>query len=244
MKQLKLLLIMSALAGVATGVKANYVEFGPFLDTRYAANTYPALTAVIEDVDNDTVAVHLKIGAYVTNPDVTEFVTSWGFNLVDDSVSTSQFTLSSATVNPGGATLQNFSASFGDDAYPLVGNGNGGLQGKYDVMFKFQTGNSSPGRFTEAHTVTFTIDHSPAISATDFLSQSFVDGVDGTGYYSAAKVQGVATINSVKVVAAQFEYSSDTYIDPDNRAPDGGTTLILLGIGLFGLERVRKMVRA
>ena len=71
MKQLKLLLIMSALAGVATGVKANYVEFGPFLDTRYAANTYPALTAVIEDVDNDTVAVHLKIGAYVTNPDVT-----------------------------------------------------------------------------------------------------------------------------------------------------------------------------
>ena len=100
----------------------------------------------------------------------------------------------------------------------------GGDVGKgFDIMINFETANS--GRFQGTDLITFIFS-----SNTDTLTPADFDLVNPSGLYLAAHVQGIPNGESGAVTGVR---TGETTV------PDGGSTLILLGIGttLFAFVR-------
>jgi hypothetical protein len=140
----------------------------------------------------------------------SEFFGSLGFNFNPNK------TLSGVTQNGGAPAIVNWSLN-GEN---LQGGGNVGMG--FDVMINFETANGS--RFQGTDLINFIFSGTTPLVPTDF---NFFSAND---LQIAAHVQGIPNGPSGAVKGVQIG---------ETTVPDGGSTLILLGIGttLFALVR-------
>jgi len=172
MKKLALLLIGSALIGSASATVT--LDLGTNINGSVAGAGSPSwLTAQFETLSTGTVQLTM------TNNMTTAsggFVTSWLFN--SNKAITGFSNLSGPVAT---------SATYGSNAQTGANDIKGGL---YDVLFSFTSSNNAnrlSGQKSTIYTLTGT-----GLTENDFLSTSIAGGSNnpGSGYYTAAKIQG------------------------------------------------------
>ena len=181
-----------------------------FNDTPSPASTAPWLTATFTQNGSGVVNLALQSSLDVSS----EFFGSLGFNFNPEK---DPLTILSLQSQIGGSPAE---VSWSQNGENLEG---GGTEGKgFDVMIHFETANA--GRFDGTDLITF-IFSGTGITPADF------DFINADGLQIAAHIQGLPNGASG---AIKGEKTDDT-----TTVPDGGSTLLLLGIGttLFAFVR-------
>ena len=205
---------------VLVGLMALPVSAGPItfnLDVEFSGATAPAgsspwVTATFEDVVGG--GVQLTINAL--NLTGTEFISEFYFNL--DPAKNAALFLPGV---PGGGTQTDWnSISAGSNAFKADGDG----------FFDFVVDFPPPGdRFTAGETFIVNWGAGTGLTTADFNFASVDGPVGKTGFHAAAHVHGIG---------ADGAYSGWIGAGPAP-VPDGGATLVLLGLGLMGLSAWR-----
>jgi hypothetical protein len=200
-------------------------DFGQVSGDSAPSGTSPWLQAVFTDagMPADTVQLTLVAGNLANGA----YVSSWYFNF-------------DSTLNP---TALNFAVtgSSGSFTGPTVSTGANGFKagpdGKFDVLFAFDSTGSDSMHFTSGNSLTYTISGITGLSAEDFNWTSTSAG--GSGIFASA-----ADIPSI-------DGSCPAWINPsttsqilgnaeDQHVPDDASTIMLLGASLAGIEAFRR----
>ena len=130
-----------------------------------------------------------------------------------------KFTFENSTGGVAPANIQT-----GEDAFKADGDG------KYDILFDFQTSNLSPGRLGAGDTITYLISGITGLSSSDFVFLSTPAGGNGP-FDAAGHIQSIGTGGA----SGWVEPSMGAITQP---TPEPGSTAILgLAVGLMGLGR-------
>ena len=211
--------------GAATSIQFDFNH--EFSSGTPPAGTAPWLRAIFTDVGVDTVS--LKISAVNLSP--TEFVSGWYFNL-DPLMNANNLVFGGPAVNSGAVTSPGIQT--GKDKFKADGDG------KYDILFSFATSGGATERFTAGDSITFTLSGILGLTADDFNFLSAPAGGHGP-FISAAHVQGIGGGLSGWVDPILIIPPDDT-----DKVPDGGSTIVLLGVGMLLLgcgRRVQQLWR-
>jgi hypothetical protein len=176
MKKLALLVIGSALIGSASA--SVTLNLGTNINGSVAGAGSPSwLTAQFETLSTGTVQLTM------TNNMTTAsggFVTSWLFN---SNKAITGFSHLTSPVNGPVATGASYASNGNSGANDIKG-------GLYDVLFTFTNSNNA-NRFSGQKSTIYTLTGT-GLTENDFLSTSIAGGSNnpGSGYYTAAKIQG------------------------------------------------------
>jgi hypothetical protein len=187
--------------------------------------TAPWLRAIFSDVAPGSVSLTL-IGV---NLSATEFVGGWYFNL-DPQMDATQLQFSGPVVSNGAVAAPGIQT--GKDKFKADGDG------KYDILFSFDTSGDVSQRFTAADSITFTLSGIADLTVEDFNFLSAPAGGHGP-FISAAHVQGIGDGLSGWVDPVLVTPPDDIVTVPDN-----ASTILLLGLALSAVEVVRRKLPA
>jgi len=198
----------------AFGLSSVTYNFDQTLAGTPPSGPTPWLTAAFTDVTPGTVDVTLSALGLTES----EMVNQWFFNL-------------NPALNSSALSFTQTGSS-GSFASPAIGVGNDSFKapydGKYDIMFSFSPAAGS--QFSQGDSVTFSITGISGLTASDFLYQN----TPSSGHaplYAAANIQ---TVGQAVIV--------DSPPLLPLTVPDGGATVILLGLTLLSLEGARRAV--
>jgi len=222
-------MLLGVIASVALlpiqNAAANSFTFN--LDTEFSGGQAPGgappwLSATFTDVSSGVVSLTLSAsppgGAGLTG---TENVDGWYFNVTPSFVGSLVFSPTTTTLPSGGSLL---SILQGEDAFKADGDG------LYDILFNFGTGTGHG--FGVGDTLTETISASGLV-ASDFNLLSSPAGGHGP-FLTAAHVQNTTGAGS----------GGSGWIAPTGATvPDVGSTSMLLGVTLLGIEGLRRRFR-
>jgi len=196
------------------GLSSVTYNFDQTLIGNPPAGPTPWLTAVFSDVSPGTVDLTLSAPGLTGS----EMVNQWFFNL-----------------NPAlNASALNFAqtGATGSFASPGVGVGTDSFKapydGKYDIMFSFSSAVGS--QFSQGDSLSFSITGIAGLTASDFVYQNTASSGHGQ-LYAAANIQ---TIGQAVIVDTPPQTPG---------VPDGGATVLLLGLTLLTLEGSRRGLR-
>ena len=176
--------------------------------------TAPWLTAKFEQVDADTVRLTMSTAGLIGSEFVDGKKAGWYFNFDDaEDVEALRFTFVSGYEADVLDVQENDFKADGD--------------GYYDIAFAWKDPN-----FIAGQTAVYLIDYALGLSIDDFNFKSSPGGGEGV-YESAARVQGIAGGLSGWV------YPSGGGVPGNGEVPEPGT-IVLLGLGLFGLGLLGK----
>ncbi len=179
MKKLALLVFGAALIGSASA--SVTLNLGSAINGSVVGAGSPNwLTATFETVSAGTVKLTMTNDMSVASGG---FVTSWLFN---SNKAITGFSHLTSPVNGPVATATSYSSNGNVGANDIKG-------GLFDVLFTFTNANNS-GRFSGQKSTIYTLTGT-GLTENDFLSTSISGGSSnpGSGYYSAAKIQGYGT---------------------------------------------------
>jgi hypothetical protein len=171
----------------------------------------PWLTAVVSDSGAGGVQISLSAPGLTGN----EYVNQWFFNL-NPAMDPTKLVFTE-TASTGAFTLP--TVATGADAFKPA------YDGKYDILFGFSGSGDNSAKFTGGDSITFSITGIAGLSANDFLFENTPAAGHGA-LYAAAYIQTVGEAVIIDRV--------------DSSVPDGGSTVILLGLSLLGIEVSRR----
>lgn len=220
---------MSAVGMLNAAASTVTYDFGQVSGGSAPAGTPPWVSAVFTDVGMpvDTVQLTLSAG----NLAGSAYVSCWYFN-IDSTVNPTalQFTAGASTGSFTGPTISTGANSF-----------KAGPDGKFDILFAFNSAGDDSTRFTGGDSVTFTITGISGLTADDFNRLSTSAGGSGA-YTSAARIEGSdcpAWINPSSTT--QILGNADDQRGPT--VPDASATISLLGVSLAGVEALRRKLK-
>jgi len=211
MKTYALLVITAALVGSASA--SVTLNLGTNINGNVSgAGSGSWLTAEFETLSTGTVKLTM------TNNMTTAsggFVTGWLFN---SNKAITGFTHLTSPVNGPVATATSYASNGNSGANDIKG-------GLFDVLFTFTNSNNA-NRFSGAKSTIYTLTGT-GLTETDFLSVSTAGGSSnpGSGYYTAAKIQG---------------YGSSAGVGTKIQAVPEPTSMAALALGGLALLRRRK----
>jgi hypothetical protein len=197
--------------------------------TAPVSGTKPWITAIFSDTSTPG-SVRLTLSAPHLTAD--EFVSGWYFNL-NPSLDPTQLQFNNPSVAAGSFSLPSIQESV--DSYKADGDG------KYDILLSFSTSGGLSGNFTSGDSLTYTLTGnfgSHVLSAADFLFLSAPAGGHGP-FDAAAHVQGIGTSGGA---SGWVDPSSPLSSQDATPAPDGGATVMLLGVGMVVAESLRRKI--
>ena len=203
-------------------------EFGNVSAGPSPAGTPPWVQASFSDVGMPSDTVQLTLTA--ENLAAGAFVSSWYFNVDSLLVPTSlQFAQTASAGSFGGPTI-----STGANAFKA------GPDGKFDILFAFNSTGDDSSRFTSGDSVTFTISGISGLTVQDFNELSTTAG-GLSAYTSAAHIESAPSdcpswVNPSAMT--QIQGNADT------RVPDASATISLLGASLAGIEALRRKLKS
>lgn len=213
------------LAGaLPVGASTVTYDFGSLSGGTAPSDVPPWLQAVFTDNAQPANTVQLTINA--GNLTGGEFLSCLYFNL-------------NPVLDPTKLNFTVSGGSFTDPTVQLGGNSfKAGQDGKFDMLVGFNAGSD---RFSAGSSVTFTITGITGLTADDFNFLSTPTAGSGL-YSSAAHIEGITDDNA----SAWINPTSTTLrgnASVDQRVPDGGATLGLLGASLLAIEGFRRTLR-
>jgi hypothetical protein len=226
-----MLLGLAASLALLMNQNAFAISFTFNLDTEFSGAQAPGgsppwLSATFADTVPGTVSLTLSASpAGGTGLTGTENVVEWDFNVASPFVGNLSFSPTSATLPSGGQLV---GIQQGLDAFKADGDG------LYDILFSFGSGAGKGFGPGDTLAVTITSPSVAGLDASDFNLLSADDGGHGP-FFTAAHVQNTTGAGS----------GGSGWIAPSGgpTVPDAGSTAILLGIALLGMEGLRRRFR-
>ena len=221
---------VSAVGVLSSAASSVTYDFGQVSGGPTPAGTPPWVQASFTDVGMPSDTVQLPLTAENIAPGA--YVSCWYFNV--NSLLTPgslQFTQTGSAGSFGGPTI-----STGANAFKA------GPDGKFDILFGFNSTGDDSTRFTSGDSVTFTITGISGLTVQDFNALSTSAGGSGA-YASAAHIEsGSADCPSWVNPTATTQILGNADTRPP--VPDTSATISLLGVSLAGIEAFRRKLMA
>src|SRR6185312_6073374 len=232
--KLNLQSILGIAAMCAAGVFSSAASPVNYDFTQVSSGTTPAGTppwaqASFTDVGMPADAVQLTLSA--GNLAGSTYLSCWYFNI--DSL-----------LDP---TALNFTAAGSTGAFtgPTISTGanafKAGPDGKFDILFTFNSTGDDSTRFTSGDSMTFTISGISGLTVQDFNQLSTTAG-GVSAYTSAAHIESGESAAWVNPTTTQIQNNGDD--GPQRTVPDASTTITLLGASLAGVEVLRRKLKS
>jgi len=217
--------------GVLSSVASSVTyDFGQVSGGPTPAGTPPWVEASFSDVGMPSDTVQLTLTAENIAPGA--YVSCWYFNVNSLLAPSSlQFTQTGSAGSFGAPTI-----ATGPNAFKA------GPDGKFDILFSFNTTGDDSARFTSGDSVTFAISGISGLTVQDFNALSTCAG--GSGAYTSA-----AHIESGPNDCPSWVNPSATDLilgNADTRppVPETSATITLLGASLAGIEALRRRLKS
>ena len=220
---------MSAVGVLSSAASSVTYDFGQVSGGPAPAGTPPWVEASFSDVGMPSDTVQLTLTAENIAPGA--YVSCWYFNINSLLTPTSlHFTQTGSAGSFGGPTISTGANTF-----------KAGPDGKFDILFGFNSTGDDSTRFTSGDSVTFSISGISGLTVQDFneLSTSVAGGAGA--YTSAAHIESgpndcPSWVNPS--VTTQIQGNADT-----RPVPDASSTITLLGASLAGIEALRRKLK-
>jgi hypothetical protein len=215
---------MSALGVLNSAANTVTYDFGQVSGGPTPAGTPPWVEASFSDAGLPSDTVQLTLTA--ENIAAGAYVNCWYFNVNSLlNPSSLQFTQTGSAGSFGGPTIATGANSF-----------KAGSDGKFDILFGFNSTGDDSTRFTSGDSVTFTITGISGLTVQDFAELSTSAGGSGA-YTSAAHIEAGGDCPSWVNPTATTQILGNADTRPS--VPDTSATIALLGtslaaIGVFG----------
>lgn len=217
-------------AGVlSTAASSVTYDFGQVSSGSAPAGSPPWVQASFSDVGMpaDTIQLTLSAG----NLAGSSYVSCWYFNvdsLLDPTAL--QFTAAGSAGSFTGPTI-----STGANAFKA------GPDGKFDILFAFNSAGDDSTRFGNGDSLTFNITGISGLTVQDFNQLSTSAGGVGA-YASAAHIQSADYSTWINPsTTTQVQGNADDA--PQRTVPDASATIALLSASLAGVEMLRRKLR-
>jgi hypothetical protein len=220
---------VSAVGVLNSAASTVTYDFGEVSGGPTPAGTPPWVEASFSDLNMPADTVQLTLTA--ENLAAGSSVSCWYFNVNSLLVPTSlQFTQTGSTGSFGGPTI-----STGANAFKA------GPDGKFDILFAFNSTGDDSSLFTSGDSVTFTITGISGLTVQDFNELSTSAGGVGA-YTSAAHIESAPSDCPSWVnpsLTTQIQGNADT-----RSVPDASSTIALLSASLVGIGAFRRKLKS
>jgi hypothetical protein len=219
----------SAMGVLSSAASSVTYDFGQVSGGPSPAGTPPWVEASFSDVSMPADTIQLTLTA--ENIAQGAYVSCWYFNINSLLAPNSlKFTQTGSAGSFGTPTISTGANEF-----------KAGPDGKFDILFSFNSTGDNSTRFTSGDSVTFAITGISGLTVQDFNELSTCAGGSGA-YTSAAHIESGAAdcpswVNPTDI--AQVFGNAETRPS----VPDTSSTITLLGASLAGIEALRRKLR-